>query len=269
VAEPRRGVPYTFYVRTPGGVVRALPGPGDQEFFRVSPDGRRVIWLAEVGSGTGSGSGTVRVMDFGGPARVLSNRAVGVGIGAWSADSTRVLVTEGSPTRPTIVAIDVHNGHRQVLGRTEGALHLAWSADGDTVVGYTGENRVVLLDARNGHTRMVPGISVVNHVESLSPDGRRVIVNLIRATGPGGDPAWPVGFTPTIVDTKTGAHVPIPVAGHLIGAQYLADGGLVVRRQDTGHNTLIMLGPDFHVRKQIKESALTRDMGFLVYVQET
>jgi len=263
---------YGFVERASDGSTRTLTTI-ECDFYSVSPDGRQVAWI--------SAGGDVMVRSFsGGSARTVwrsTNADSTILIGSWSADSTHVLIsvsTGTSPSRDQIESVAADGGGHEVIGETEGPLHLAWSADGTTIAGYTGEtDGIVVLDRRTGRTHRVPGVSMadrvlVNHVESLSPDGTRVVVRLIKPTDPGGDPGWPPSFKPTILDTRTGAHVPIGVSGPLLGARYLPDGTLVVRKQGRTHNTIIFLAPDGKVLTTQAEPAELHNAALLSAVTQ-
>jgi hypothetical protein len=226
--------------------------------FSASPDGRRVAWI-------GSGS-RLHVKSAAGD-KVIARDAMYVGpcaAPAWSPDGRRVAYPVKSASEPSAVAVVGADGKgRTVLGKTRGICHLAWSGDGKLLAGYAGTTEGVhLLNTVTGTSRRVPGIDLANHVESLSRDGSKVVVNVISRTAPGGDGSWPPGFTPAIYDTRTGARLRIPVEGRLIGARYLPDDRLVVRVKGTTRNTLVFIAPDGS-RQQVAEPAGARNLGLL------
>ncbi|WP_433215193.1 hypothetical protein [Microtetraspora malaysiensis] len=158
-------------------------------------------------------------------------------------------------------------GARKV-GKTFGVCHLAWSADGRHLAGYTGTTAgVYVFDMQTGTSVRAKGIKLANHVQSLSPDGRKVVVHTLSPEDPGGDGGWPVGFRPAIVDTVTGEKVPIPVKGTKMGAFYLADGRLVVRVLGRTHNTLVVLDASGRELQRLAEPAETRNQGLLQIVR--
>jgi hypothetical protein len=262
---------YRFVERASDGSVRTLTTI-DCNFYSVSPDGRQVAWIGNRGD--------VIVRSFsGGSARTVWKNATpdndsAILLGSWSADSTRLLINVSATAGDQVMSVASDGSGHKVVGETEGPLHMAWSADGNTIAGYTGEtDGVVVLDSRTGRTHRVPGISMAdrvlsNHVESLSPDGSKVVVHLIKPTDPGGDPGWPPSFKPTILDTRTGARVPIGVSGPLLGARYLPDGTLVVRKAGKANNTIIFLGPNGKVLKTQAEPAELHDAGLLSAITE-
>ncbi|GIH94540.1 PD40 domain-containing protein [Planobispora siamensis] len=231
--------------------------------FSASPDGRKVAWIDGKGrlhvSGLDGGKATDKIIAkgaaAGGPCMTP----------AWSADSRRIAFPlAGSAERTTVAVVGAGGRGLGRLGTTPGPCHLTWSADGRTLAGYAGDTAGVhLLDTGSRVSRKVPGVKLANHVESLSPDGRRVVVNAIGANADAGDGSWPLSFTPSIYDTKTGKKISIPVGGRLIGAHYLEDGRLVVRVAGSPANTLVVLSPSGKRLQSVSEKAADRGHGLL------
>ncbi|WP_433412467.1 TolB family protein [Microtetraspora malaysiensis] len=231
--------------------------------FSASPDGTRLAWITL--------DGKLHVGD-GSTSKIVAKGAVAGGpctTPVWSPDSTQVAYFPKSyaDNAPLMVVNADGTGARKV-GKTFGVCHLAWSADGRHLAGYTGTtDGVYVFDMKTGTSVRAKGIKLANHVQSLSPDGRKVVVHTLSPEAPGGDGGWPVGFRPTIVDTVTGKKVPIPVKGTKVSAFYLADGRLVVRVLGRTHNTLVVLDSAGRELQRLAEPAQTRNQGLLQIVR--
>ncbi|SFJ21173.1 hypothetical protein SAMN05216275_10794 [Streptosporangium canum] len=238
-------------VRIGGGTLSAQ--------FSVAPDGRRIAWIDE--------KGRLRVGSASGDKVIAKDAAYGAPCltPAWTADGKRVAYLRKGTAAAMAVAVAGADGKGVVdSGTTLGPCHLTWSADGRTLAGYAGDTAgVYLLDTRSRVSGKVPGIKLANHVESLSPDSRRVVVNAIGPNAPGGDGSWTPLFTPSIYDTKTGKKIAIPVKGRLVGARYLRDGRLAVRVRGAAANTLVTLDASGRELRRAAEPAKARNLGLL------
>ncbi|MFD8528829.1 TolB family protein [Streptosporangium canum] len=238
-------------VRIGGGTLSAQ--------FSVAPDGRRIAWIDE--------KGRLRVGSASGDKVIAKDAAYGAPCltPAWTADGKRVAYLRKGTAAAMAVAVAGADGKGVVdSGTTLGPCHLTWSADGRTLAGYAGDTAgVYLLDTRSRVSGKAPGIKLANHVESLSPDSRRVVVNAIGPNAPGGDGSWTPLFTPSIYDTKTGKKITIPVKGRLVGARYLRDGRLAVRVRGTAANTLVTLDASGRELRRAAEPAKARNLGLL------
>ncbi|WP_329092654.1 TolB family protein [Streptosporangium sp. NBC_01469] len=229
--------------------------------FAVAPDGRKVAWIDDRNrlrvKTTGSGADRViaRNAAFGSPCLTP----------VWTADGRRIAYpVKGTGEAMTVAVVGADGRGRFDAGKTLGPCHLTWSADGRTLAGYAGDtDGVHLLDTRLRISKRAPGVKLANHVESLSPDSRRVVVNAIGANAQGGDGSWPLSFTPSIYDTKTGAKVAIPVRGRLLGARYLRDGRLAVRVRGTAANTIVVLSRSGKEVQRVTEPARAKNLGLL------
>ncbi|MDP9845321.1 hypothetical protein [Streptosporangium lutulentum] len=227
--------------------------------FSVAPDGRRIAWI--------DGKNRLHVLSPAGD-KVVARNAAYIGpclTPAWSADGRRIAFPlKGQSETRFVNAVDADGKNLTRIGKTLGPCHLTWSADGRTLAGYAGTtDGVHLLDTRLHVSRRAPGIKLANHVESVSPDARRIVVNTIGRNAPGGDGSWPTSFTPSIYDTVTGKKIPIPVGGKLLGARYLRDGRLVVRVAGRTANTLVVLNASGREIQRLAEPARARTFGLL------
>ncbi|MFF3670121.1 hypothetical protein [Microtetraspora malaysiensis] len=227
--------------------------------FSAAPDGKKVAWIDD--------NGRLHVTQGTKDAVVAKGAVAGIPCATpvWSADSTRIAYAMTAAESMAPIAIVGADGkNRRTIAKTYGVCHLAWSAGGRYLAGYAGStDGVFLLDTTTGKSRRAAGIKLANHVQSLSPDGRRVIVNKIGANAPGGDGTWPLAFRPTLVDTMTGATIKLPVKGSLIGALYTKDGRLAVRVKGAKNNTIAVLDGNLKEIQRIIEPAEARQFGLL------
>ncbi|MBB4705238.1 PD40 domain-containing protein [Sphaerisporangium siamense] len=247
----------------PGKGFTRIGTPSDNFEFAASPDGRKVAWITPRGEVKVSQSGRVTT---------IAKGAVNGGpclTPTWSPDSRRVAFVNPSKTDASPVTIvNLDGTGRRKAGVTEGVCHLTWSGDGRYLAGYAGSaNGVHKLDLQTGKTVKAKGIAYPTHVQSLSPNGRNVIVHMVRRGEPQGDGGWPSQFTPTVVDTVTGKKLPIPVKGRLVGALYLADGRLVVRVAGRTHNDLVVLDATGKRLQTLTEPAKAKNLGLLQVVR--
>ena len=254
-----------LYRSTPTGLVRVL-----STFARnanVSPDGQQVANVV--------GADLVVTDRDGGPRRILTHGVLGDGFEpAWSPDGTRLLVARPIPTGTTETpgVVDVHTGQFTPLAHNPDGIHYLWSADGRHLGYATGECQLGLADPDGGNAHLVPVFGdldkKVNPDQrrscdpfSISPDGTRMAVAMHTGDMTDGDIGRDV-FANTVVDTRTGATVRLPVTGTVRAILFQPDGSMLVR-SSTG---LVLVSADGTVVARATEPAGTKDMSLLAYV---
>ncbi|MGW3346904.1 TolB family protein [Nonomuraea rubra] len=242
--------------RYEGGAWSTIAKPGSMPQYAASPDGRKAAWVTS--------SGRLQVRSGGRTTTIVSGLqgATPCLTPVWSADSTRVAYIQGGDTIMSVKADG--SGAPRKLGRSAGVCHLAWSADGRYVAGYTGEaNALYRLDVKTGKAVRAKGVTWITHVQSLSPNGRNAVVEVPANPGTLGDGSWPAAFKPVLLDLVTGKKRAPAVKGKLLGALYLKDGRLVVRVAGASHNTLVVLDGAGKEVQRIAEPAKAKKQALL------
>ncbi|WP_219463857.1 hypothetical protein [Nonomuraea rhizosphaerae] len=241
--------------RYAGGAWALVAAPGAMPQFAASPDGRKAAWITANGQlrvKQGAGTRTVATKLQGGTPCLTP---------VWSADSGRVAYVGANNT---VMAVDADGTRPRRLGVTKGVCHLAWSADGRFLAGYTGEaDALYRLNTRTGRAAKAKGVKWVTHVQSLSPNGRYAVVEVPPNPDQLGDGSWPASFRPLIVDMVTGKKARPPVKGRPLGAFYLADGRLVARVSGRSYNTLVVFDRAGKEVQRIAEPAKARNQALL------
>lgn len=247
----------------PGKGFARLGNPSENFQFAASPDGRKLAWITTRGELKVKAGSKVTTVAKGVPAGAPCLTPT------WSPDSKRVAyVSRNNDGASPVTIVNATGTGMRKAGSTIGVCHLAWSGGGRYLAGYAGTaDAVYKLDVTTGKSVKVKGIAISTHVQSLSPDGRDVIVEVVAKGADLGDGGWPTGFTPTIVDTVTGKKAAIPVKGRLLGAFYLADGRLVVRVAGAAHNALVVIDEKGKELQRLAEPVKAKKQGLLQVVR--
>lgn len=240
----------------------------------VSPDGTRIAWVTN--GDLGSGSLFVADIDGSNRRELRGKMDAECWIPVWSPDSRRLLVREFDPDAPDRARsglVDVMTGDFRPVPKLDGC-HGQWSADGSTIAhpdGGTG--RIFLTDGRTfTNRRAIPNLGGDSasrfgfHLESISADGSRICLPLRAPGEPPGDVARQP-HSNTVLDTCTGAVVPLPLRGRTLRqVVFLPDGGLLARVVDNADNrTLVLVSAAGEPTVEIAEPAAMRDMTILRY----
>ena len=249
-----------LYRLTPAGLELVLRAP----HATVSPDGLQIAYVDDAGE--------LIVTDRdGGQARSVLSDVIGLGFEpSWSADSQWLLVARslgGGSESPVFGKVDVASGEFTPLRSQIEGIHPLWSADGRRMGYATGTCELMVADADGSNQRMVPVIGnpdpAVNPQRwascdpySISPDGSMMAIARRVLDQPMGDIGRDLAAN-VVIDTRTGAEVPLPVPGQIWAALFLPDGGVLVRSTNDGGATvtLTLLDNDLTVTAQVPEPA--------------
>jgi len=204
----------------------------------MSPDGQKLAWILADSAG---GTGQLRVQTYGGGTVTIGPATINNGYTPqWSADSASVIVGYGASGWGRL---NVTSGMITPMPSAGGCCFGVFSPDGAYAILRNGLNTsVVHADGTSPVPALAPPGQVFSRIQSLSPDGHHVIAALKAAGSPGGDAARALGAN-AIVDTVTGAYVPIGDGGELRGGFYLADGNAVIRVIIGGADRVRLVSP--------------------------
>jgi TolB protein len=244
---------------TPTTVLPDPPSP-----VGISPDGGRIAYVRDgklLVARTGEESAT----------EVASGVAATAQAPAWSPDGTRLLVDAAVPA-----ILQVDSGTLTPLPEAvQGGRHFRWSGDGRKLVyatsycglqvagtsGVTDTAVPVLGESPSAHN---PDGLAACKPTSVDVRGERVTVPL-RVAGETGT-ASPVAAD-AVVDTITGAVVPLPVDGTVVGTVFGPDGQLLVRSVRAGQTRLSLFAADGELLVCAREPRTLRDLDLLAYTR--
>jgi TolB protein len=234
----------------------------------VSPDGASIAFV--------DANNDVVVADRNGQhRRTLLRGSVSAGYEpAWSPDSRRLLAAKNLGSgRVTLGVITVATATFTPLPhQLADAIHPLWSADGKHLGYATGTCQLATADPDGANPRIVPVFGDFTNTanpeqrrscdpSSISPDGRYLAVNQRTGDQPDGDIGRDLTAN-TIIDTRTGANVSLPVKGTITQILFQPNGDILVR---TSTHQLTLLNPDHTVKTQVTEPATTANTRLLAY----
>ncbi|SDZ04288.1 hypothetical protein SAMN05444365_10511 [Micromonospora pattaloongensis] len=236
----------------------------------VSPDGASIAFVND--------SGNVVITDRDGqhPRTVLRDSITLGYEPAWSPDSQRLLVAKSlGPGDTTVGILTIASSNFTPLAHQPQGIHLLWSADGQHLAYSTGNCRIVTADADGGNARTVPGFGDPNSTAnpqqrrscdpySISPDGSLIAVNQRTGSQPNGDIGRDL-FANTIIDTRTGRNITLPVTGSITAILFQPNGDTLVRTKNGTTNQLTLLNPDRTIKAQVTEPATVKNTRLLGY----
>ncbi len=262
------GLPGWLYYSDSSSVFRMTPDglalvANNTGVATVSPDGTRVACIDDMGQlWVATRDGEVRALQP--DQRFVTHGAAP----AWSPDSQRILVARiGGANGATQGVVAIASGTFTPLASQIGGIHLLWSADGQHLGYATGTCSIGTADADGRNARIVPVFGdddpAVNPERrrscdpfSLSADGTLMSVNQRTGDDNDGDIGWDMSAD-AIVDTRTGADVPLPIPSAEIRAiLFQPNGEILVRSVRDGTVTLSLLNPDRTIKTQVTESAV-------------
>jgi len=237
----------------------------------ISPDGASIAFVDD--------NANVVVADRDGKhRRTVLKGSVGAGWEpAWSPDSRRLLTVKNAGNgRVNLGIITIATATFTPLPHTlHDAIHPLWSADGKHLGYATGTCQLGVSDADGGNARVVPVFGDLHSKAnpqkrrscdpySISRDGRYIAVNQRTGDDPDGDIARNLNAN-TIIDTRTGANVSLPVKGSITAILFQPNGDILVR---TSNHQLTLLNPDHTVKAHVTEPAAAANAQLLAYTQK-
>jgi hypothetical protein len=223
--------------------------PGTVCGLYLSPDGRRVAWVAVDGGGA-TGDLIVAGSDGQGRRTLLTNVVcTAENVPVWMPDSIGLLIQQDYQAPRRLVDVDTGEVHASPLAATQGDI--AWSPNGEFVA-YQDNGRIVVarpdgtIVHRVAHGDETPTGGFT--VQGVADDGRRVVVGM-RPSDPG---QVRTGFR--LVDVVTGKNLTVPHATANDAAIYPGPGNTLLVRSGAkdGHH-LYLIGADGAVLDQRAE----------------
>ncbi|MFI7247473.1 WD40 repeat domain-containing protein [Micromonospora chalcea] len=238
-----------------------LPYGPAQVNVSVSPDGKSVAWVETTGAVWVSaldGSGRRKLRD-------------GVDDLCWSpvwlpnSQQLVVRLTAAGGGDPDTGVLDVSSGKFTRVTGLDGC-HAVFAADGTLAFADGSDGTIVLTDRNGKNRRTVPGLGakgsryVSFDLSGLSPDGRRVALLRIDRNGTYGDAAREL-LVNAVLDTRTGAEVPLPLEGRQLRQVFFQpDGSMVVRVRSGDRYTVVLVDATGRKITERAEPSALRDM---------
>ncbi len=266
------GLPgWLYYVDGSGRLLRLTAGglvtvPGvDGWTANLSPDGQHIAY---------SGSNVIVTDQDGHSPRTLIQGSAGAGYEpAWSPDSTQILAAKGPDSTPQMGVITVATGQFTPLPHNLKGIHYLWSADGQHLGYATGTCQIAVADLNGANSRLVPvlGDQDTTHNPqrkrscdpySISPDGSLMAVDLHTGSMNDGDIARNLTAN-AVIDTRTGASVPLSVTGTITAVLFTTEGGMLIRSRSGSTNQLTLLSRQHTIITQVNEPPTTTNLRLL------
>jgi TolB protein len=239
-----------------------------RESLSVSPDGTRLSWSTDVGiSLAGFDATAVRVL----PGPSLGDPLVDDAClePEWSSDSARLLTRTRMSGGASMYAgwFAAADGSFTVVDDSllRNSCDARINGDWAAFTHSPGLGRFVayVRNLRTGETREIPdpsGNRTDLEIVSISPDGARVTARTIDNNPERyADPPRTLAAD-LVVDTRTGATVPIAVGGTEVRQLfYLTDGNLLARVRDGARSSLLVFTPAGRLAERVDEPAELRD----------
>ncbi|TDC84120.1 hypothetical protein E1193_06895 [Micromonospora sp. KC606] len=264
LAAWRPGGQLTTLVDLPGSLLEISPA--------VSPDGTQVAWVQDR---------DLMLADLDGPNRAVVHSGVegscwgpswvphrGHPEGRETPETQWITVAvrhnPGKPLALTRGLVDPKTESFQFLQIEEDSCHPVWSADGRFLAYTDGSGQVVVMNWLSKVIHVVPRLGGSNsfhsyEVASLSPDGSRVALLRIDYKQEGANTGRNLSVN-TILDTRTGATVELPLGGRkLLQAYFLPNDRLVARVRATDGTRLLLIDSDGRrVTEAVEPAALEK-----------
>jgi TolB protein len=274
------GLPGWLYY-TDGDRLLRLTGSGTQTVLTsggftatVSPNGASIAYL--------DANANVVVADRDGQHHhTVLKGSIGAGWEpAWSPDSRRILTAKnlgGGRVNLGVITLDTATFTPRPHQLND-AIHPLWSADGNHLGYATGTCQLGTADADGANPHLVPVFGELNSSTnpqkrrscdptSISPNGRYIAVNQHTGDQPDGDIARNLTAN-TIIDTRTGATVSLPVPGTITTILFQPNGDILVRTTTKNAHQLTLLNPDHTIKTHLTEPATTANTQLLAYTPE-
>jgi TolB protein len=252
----------------PTGTVEALSLAVDDPLgsARISPNGKRIAWLAV----DQRGGGTLLVANLDGSGRTELGRAMDAFCvePVWSGDGAKVL-TRGVDGH--VGTVDTGTGAVTPLTSDVDGCHLMWSADGRAIAYSNGAGQVYVAQGDGSNARRVPRLGQDGgparrrsfDLMSLSADGRYLALDVHTGDRPDGDVVR--SFTANeIVDTTTGETRDLSVSGEITQA-FFGPAGLVVRTRSAAANQVYLLDANLGMAASAVEPGVLKNLILIGY----
>jgi len=190
----------------------------------MSPNGQRLAWIPNDSAG---GTAQLRVQTYGGGIVNIGPSTINnVYTPQWKADSSAVVVSYGTGQ---FGQLNVTTGTLTPIPLPAGTGFGVWAPDWNhAILGSGGTANVALPNGSSPVPVVAPAGQKLSRIQSLSNDAHHVIALVKPVGSPDGDAARTLAAN-SIVDTTTGAIVPLSDGATIKSGFYRADGTAVLR----------------------------------------